>query len=206
MSKITVKSQKPKEVKARRARLLKNPDCVALIKEAVAAANGGGECADCKERAAELIVELRENARLRGELSQAFIDQRKLMLEKSEATTEHTETMRMLNNNYKMLQENHDECKRLADGYKKLYDAAQLKIAKQHGRTRTGGKPGRPRKQPKPSPPKEVMKITPRKRKRAKVAQLSPIIYHYHVLSAACSSIPACWQIPIGLPKPPEAR
>ena len=102
VSKITVKSQKPKEVKARRARLLKNPDCVALIKEAVAAANGGGECADCKERAAELIVELRENARLRGELSQAFIDQRKLMLEKSEATTEHTETMRMLNNNYKV--------------------------------------------------------------------------------------------------------
>ena len=74
VSKITVKSQKPKEVKARRARLLNNPDCVALIKEAVAAANGGGECADCKERAAELIVELRENARLRGELSQAFID------------------------------------------------------------------------------------------------------------------------------------
>ena len=30
VSKITVKSQKPKEVKARRARLLKNPDCVAL--------------------------------------------------------------------------------------------------------------------------------------------------------------------------------
>ena len=55
VSKITVKSQKPKEVKARRARLLNNPDCVALIKEAVAAANGGGECADCKERAAELI-------------------------------------------------------------------------------------------------------------------------------------------------------
>ena len=65
VSKITVKSQKPKEVKARRARLLNNPDCVALIKEAVAAANGGGECADCKERAAELIVELRENAQRR---------------------------------------------------------------------------------------------------------------------------------------------
>ena len=41
VSKITVKSQKPKEVKARRARLLKNPDCVALIAEAVAAAKGG---------------------------------------------------------------------------------------------------------------------------------------------------------------------
>ena len=56
----------------------------------------------------------------------------------------------------------------IAGEYKKLYDAAQLKIAKQHGRTRTGGKPGRPRKQPLPSPPKEVIKITPRKRKRAK--------------------------------------
>lgn len=168
VSKITVKSQKPKEVKARRARLLNNPDCVALIKEAVAAANGGGECADCKERAAELIVELRENARLRGELSQAFIDQRKLMLEKSEATREHSETMAMFMENFNQVQENKDEYKRLAAGYQKLYDAAQLKIAKQHGRTRTGGKPGRPRKQPLPSPPKEVIKITPRKRKRAK--------------------------------------
>ena len=84
VSKITVKSQKPKEVKARRARLLNNPDCVALIKEAVAAANGGGECADCKERAAELIVELRENARLTNALNLSRLDQLKLIEEKNE--------------------------------------------------------------------------------------------------------------------------
>ena len=168
VSKITVKSQKPKEVKARRARLLNNPDCVALIKEAVAAANGGGECADCKERAAELIVELRENARLRGELSQAFIDQRKLVLEKSEATREHSETMAMLMENFNQVYEDGLKHGRMANDYKKWLEEAELKIAKQHGRTRTGGKPGRPRKQPRPSPPKEVIKITPRKRKRAK--------------------------------------
>ena len=63
VSKITVKSQKPKEVKARRARLLKNPDCVALIAEAVSAANGGGECADCKQRAAELELVVERPAR-----------------------------------------------------------------------------------------------------------------------------------------------
>ena len=56
----------------------------------------------------------------------------------------------------------------MANDYKKWLEEAELKIAKQHGRTRTGGKPGRPRKQPLPSPPKEVIKITPRKRKRAK--------------------------------------
>ena len=169
VSKITVKSQKPKEVKARRARLLKNPDCVALIAEAVAAAKGGGECADCKQRAAELIVELRENARLRGELSQAFIDQRKLVLEKSEATREHSETMAMLMENFNQVHDEYLKYQAMARDYRKWLDEAKLKIAKQHGRTRTGGKPGRPRKQPKPSPPKEVMKITPRKRKRAKV-------------------------------------
>ena len=71
---------------------------------------------------------------------------------------------------YRVLHEAVDKWHGVAAGFKKLYDAAQLKIAKQHGRTRTGGKPGRPRKQPLPSPPKEVIKITPRKRKRAKLA------------------------------------
>ena len=58
---------KPKEVKARRARLLKNPDCFALIAEAVAAANGGGECAFCKERALEVNILLRERMELLSE-------------------------------------------------------------------------------------------------------------------------------------------
>ena len=169
VSKITVKSQKPKEVKARRARLLKNPDCVALIAEAVAAAKGGGECADCKQRAAELVVELRSNARLEAALSQAFIEHRKLVREKYDAEREHIETMKMFMEDLNQVQDACLKYRAMARDYRKWLDEAKLKIAKQHGRTRTGGKPGRPRKQPKPSPPKEVMKITPRKRKRAKV-------------------------------------
>ena len=169
VSKITVKSQKPKEVKARRARLLKNPDCVALIAEAVAAAKGGGECADCKQRAAELVVELRKVARLQTALSLALSEQRKLVHEKSDAEREHIETMKMFMEDFNQVQDACLKYRAMARDYRKWLDEAKLKIAKQHGRTRTGGKPGRPRKQPKPSPPKEVMKITPRKRKRAKV-------------------------------------
>ena len=168
VTKIAVKSQKPKEVKARRDRLLKNPDCVALIAEAVAAANGGGECADCKERAAELIVELRENARLTNALNLSRLDQLKLIEEKNEVIRRAEERMLMWDEDYRVLHEAVDKWFYIAEEYRTLYRKAQLKIAKQHGRTRTGGKPGRPRKQPLPSPPKEVIKITPRKRKRAK--------------------------------------
>ena len=81
---------------------------------------------------------------------------------------EHSETMAMFMENFNQVQEVGLKYRAMANDYRKWLDEAKLKIAKQHGRTRTGGKPGRPRKQPLPSPPKEVIKITPRKRKRAK--------------------------------------
>ena len=170
VSKITVKSQKPKEVKARRDRLLRNPDCLALIKEAVAAANGGGECAFCKERALEVNQLLRNTKELLSEKQLLQIEKLQLISEKNEVIRRCDEQLLMWDEDYRVLHEAVDKWHGIADGYKKLYDAAQLKIAKQHGRTRTGGKPGRPRKQPLPSPPQEVIKITPRKRKRAKTS------------------------------------
>ena len=168
MTKIIVKSQKPKEVKARRDRLLRNPDCLALIKEAVAAANGGGECAFCKERALEANQLLRDKLELISENKLLQLGGLKLLSEKNEVIRRSDEQLLMWDEDYRVLHEAVDKWHGIADEYKKLYDAAQLKIAKQHGRTRTGCKPGRPRKQPLPSPPQEVIKITPRKRKRAK--------------------------------------
>ena len=88
--------------------------------------------------------------------------------EKNEVIRRAEERMLMWDEDYRVLHEAVDKWFHIAEEYRTLYRKAQLKIAKQHGRTRTGGKPGRPRKQPLPSPPKEVIKITPRKRKRAK--------------------------------------
>ena len=76
------------------------------------------------------------------------------MLEKSEATREHSETMAMFMENFNQVHEVGLKHGRMANDYKKWLEEAELKIAKQHGRTRTGGKPGRPRKQPPPSPPR----------------------------------------------------
>ena len=112
------------------------------------------------------VVRAAQRGALSG--SQAFIDQRKLMLEKSEATREHSETMAMFMENFNQVHEVGLKHGRMANDYKKWLKEAELKIAKQHGRTRTGGKPGRPRKQYGPEPPPKVMKISPRKRKRAK--------------------------------------
>ena len=74
----------------------------------------------------------------------------------------------MFMENFNQVHDEYIKYRAMARDYRKWLDEAKLKIAKQHGRTRTGGKPGRPRKQYGPEPPPKVMKISPRKRKRAK--------------------------------------
>ena len=105
MSKITVKSQKPKEVKARRDRLLRNPDCLALIKEAVAAANGGGECAFCKERALEANQLLRDKLELLSENKLLQSDGLKKLLQKNEVIRRCDEQLLMWDEDYRVLHE-----------------------------------------------------------------------------------------------------
>ena len=84
-----------------------------------------------------------------------------LLAEKNEVMRRAEERMLMWDEDYRVLHEAVDKWFNIAEEYRTLYRKAELKIAKQHGRTRTGGKPGRPRKQPLPSPPQMVMKITP---------------------------------------------